>query len=381
MRGLDRLLSIDKEGPTCNVEAGATLGSLYGPLGRRGLCVPVQPGYPAITVGGCIAANVNAKNSGSAGSFDRLVAGLRLFHPAHGTVAADQDLLDLTCGGYGLTGMILDATLRLQPAPSDRVRVRRTIVASLREGLAALRGETADAAGPFGYSWHDPTTRGSVFGRGVVFRAAFDTTRDPEAFARTPQHLPLTARTRAMLPFSLWNGLTIRAANEALWRLEGRRPETQSSRLFEFLFPFAAVPYYFAFFGGRGFLETQVLIPHAAADAFLAELEREAIRRSAPITLLSLKLLHGRTRYLRFDGEGVSVALDVVRSPAGIAFLERLDEMLIAAGGIPNLIKDSRLPRRVVERCYPEYEAFREALRAFDPQRLFRSMLSERLAL
>ena len=50
-------------------------------------------------------------------------------------------------------------------------------------------------------------------------------------------------------------------------------------------------------------------------------------------------------------------------------------------GGWPNIIKDSRLTADVVSAAYPEYERFRLALRSFDPKRLYRSELSERLAL
>ena len=38
-------------------------------------------------------------------------------------------------------------------------------------------------------------------------------------------------------------------------------------------------------------------------------------------------------------------------------------------------------PARVVRACYPEYDAFRSALLAHDPARVFRSELSARLGL
>ena len=54
---------------------------------------------------------------------------------------------------------------------------------------------------------------------------------------------------------------------------------------------------------------------------------------------------------------------------------------MIEHGGWSNLIKDSRLSARVVEATYPECEQFRARLRSFDPRRLYRSELSERLRL
>jgi decaprenylphospho-beta-D-ribofuranose 2-oxidase len=97
--------------------------------------------------------------------------------------------------------------------------------------------------------------------------------------------------------------------------------------------------------------------------------------------MLALRLFRGEQRLLRFEGDGLCLTLDLARSARGVAFLERLDELTAAVGGLPNLIKDSRLPAAVVRRCYPEYERFSDELRRFDPARLFQSELSMRLGL
>jgi decaprenylphospho-beta-D-ribofuranose 2-oxidase len=61
--------------------------------------------------------------------------------------------------------------------------------------------------------------------------------------------------------------------------------------------------------------------------------------------------------------------------------MAELDRLVLECGGIPNIIKDSRLSQSVVAAAYPEYEKFRTMLREFDPDRFYRSELSERLAL
>ena len=62
MQKFNRILSFDDINGIITVEAGASLGKLYKFLAPRGWMVPVQPGYPDITIGGCIAANVHGKN-------------------------------------------------------------------------------------------------------------------------------------------------------------------------------------------------------------------------------------------------------------------------------------------------------------------------------
>jgi decaprenylphospho-beta-D-ribofuranose 2-oxidase len=53
----------------------------------------------------------------------------------------------------------------------------------------------------------------------------------------------------------------------------------------------------------------------------------------------------------------------------------------VEVGGIPNIVKDSRLTQAVVRACYPDYDQFRHGVRAFDRHRTFKSELSERLEL
>ncbi len=66
MRAFDRVLRFDPERRLIEVEAGATLEDVLTFTAPRGLYLPVQPGYPAITVGGCLAANVHGSAAAGA---------------------------------------------------------------------------------------------------------------------------------------------------------------------------------------------------------------------------------------------------------------------------------------------------------------------------
>lgn len=382
MTCFNRVLQFDPEARLIEVEAGMTLADLLNLTAPVGLWLPVQPGYPAITIGGCIAAEVHGKNPAREGTFTRSIVELTLFHPSHGTVRVDPVktplLFDLTCGGYGLTGVILTATLRLDPLPGTIASVRRVPVGTLAEGLAQLRASASHS--PIAYTWHGVAPVGRTFGRGIVYEGAL-IPGPPAQRNSEPHYKVLTAKTRAQFPFSLWGRLTTRAVNSTFWRLESRRQEPVEAPLFDSLFPFARRAAYFRLYGRRGLAESQMLIPQEHVDGFLAELQQRVLKMKAPAVMMSLKLFKGTQRLLRFDGDGVCVTLDLLRSPQTLAFLSVLDELLIAAHGIPNVIKDSRLPRAVVRACYPQYEAFRDQLHAYDPLRLFRSELSERLGL
>jgi FAD/FMN-containing dehydrogenase len=62
----------------------------------------------------------------------------------------------MTCGGYGLTGIILAATLQLEPLPGWTASVERVPVEGLAEGLARLRELTPRSPCVYGTTTRSP---------------------------------------------------------------------------------------------------------------------------------------------------------------------------------------------------------------------------------
>ena len=84
---------------------------------------------------------------------------------------------------------------------------------------------------------------------------------------------------------------------------------------------------------------------------------------------------------LRFSGEGICFTFDFTNNKKNINFLNKLDEICIKHHLKPSLIKDSRLNSSTVQKCYKEYDIFKETLLNFDNKRIYKSELSERIGL
>ena len=125
----------------------------------------------------------------------------------------------------------------------------------------------------------------------------------------------------------------------------------------------------------------QLLVPHEGLGAFLTDLAAMVARIGPPLVMLSMKRFSGRMRALSLSGEGMLVAMDLARGEATTRFADAMDDLAIQARAQPNVSKDSRLPACVAARTLPHYESFRERLARVDPQRLYQSELSRRLAL
>lgn len=379
----NRVLGFDSAQSIVEVEAGATLGRVFDFAAPRGLFLAVQPGHPNITIGGCIASDVHGKNQFRDGTFISRVQSLRLFHPGHGVLELSRenepDLFHLTCGGYGLTGNIVSARIRLTPAPSTRVAVRIVPVADIFRLPEALLG-LADRSDLL-YSWHDFTARGSRFGSGHVVSGTFD--GPPEGAGDSPSRSFQSTDSflARRLPVSLWNSWTTPIFNRLFDVVSQLPASSRSVPLYDFLFPVARKMSYFHFFGRRGFHEYQLVVPIAAFTKFVEGIRAYLNRRPLPISLASAKLFRGSRDLLRFTGDGICLALNLPRRAGTESFLSTLDELMVACDGWPNLIKDSRLSAGTVSSAYPDYETFRRRRREFDPKRLYRSELSDRLDL
>lgn len=378
----DRILGFNPGEGWIEAEAGITLGRLFSFLAPRGWQLAVQPGYPAITLGGCLAGDVHGKNHAREGTFSRHVLDFELVHPAHGRLtcspAENPALFELTLGGLGLTGLITKARIKLAPLKGGAVLTRNWPVDGLEEAFARAL-ELKDRHDML-YAWLDLADPADPVGRGFIATADLEAGAPPTQASAPAARLDPNAPHPLRLP--LFNRFSIPWVNR-LYRRQGlRKPGGERQALPAFLFPAAGKESYFHFYGRRGFVEMQMLFPFAAADSYIRALRKLLKRHGVPVMLATLKIFEGGGQsLLRYDGEGYSFTIDVAATPQALAMLDDLDGVNTEHGAITGVLKDSRLSQAVAKAQFKDYDAFKARLTAYDPERRFRSTLSERLGL
>jgi decaprenylphospho-beta-D-ribofuranose 2-oxidase len=366
----DRILHYDAVSGVVEVEPGVQIGALARFLAQRGRYLPAMPGYPTISIGGCMAFDIHGKSQFHSGNFSEWVEDFNLHHRDHGSIScsrsANAETFALTLGGAGLTGVITKARLRSAPLPGPAIELSAVPVRNLLEAsqVLQLRAEGADCL----YSWNNLNLRGASFGAGVVYVERFVPieTRVKEA------NPSMDLRTR--FPFGVWNR-PLTALSLGAYGILQSRARPQVLPLHAALFPLCGKEFYFAGFGPKGFREYQLIVPSERWDSFVVALDRLLAAANVPLTLGSLKLFKGSPSLLRFSGSGVCLALDVPASPKALALFGRIDELVLTHDAVLNLAKDSRLSPEVCERAFPEYSKFRDSLARFDPKRRYQSQL------
>jgi decaprenylphospho-beta-D-ribofuranose 2-oxidase len=375
----DRLLAFDEKEGRLTVEAGARVGDVQRFALARGWYLPVAPGHPAASIGGCIAADVHGKNPARDGTFRSVVERIELYGTGGDITIASADqnaeLFAATFAGFGFTGIVTRATLRLARPPAALV-MRRVPVASLADAARVLR-DAANA--PVLYGWHD--ARPARFGRGVIHIGLVSDSEHARATRIPPAARDLPAHVDA-LPLTLWNRTGIAIANTWLAARWGRAGQTPLP-LAEALFPLNDARLYFAGFGKAGMVEAQWLVPHARFEDFAGVLAERVARDRPLIALIASKLFAGQAEGFSFDGAGIALALQLPSParPSQRAFLETLADIATAHGGRANLIKESTLDALTARRAITGFEAARTRLAAFNAGGLHTSELARRLAL
>ncbi|MFE9398026.1 FAD-binding protein [Streptomyces flavidovirens] len=385
MTGLDRIRTIDARTGVVVCDAGVSLHRLMEVLLPLGWFVPVTPGTRYVTVGGAIGADIHGKNHHGSGSFSRHVLSLELL-TADGqvrTVLSGTGLFDATAGGMGLTGVILSASIQLLPVETSLMSVDTERATDLDDLMARLTA--TDHRYRYSVAWIDLLAGGAAMGRSVLTRgdhAPLDALpararRAPLAFR--PGRLPAAP---GFVPEGLLGRASVGLFNELWYRKAPRARTGELQKLSTFFHPLDGVPHWNRIYGRGGFVQYQFVVGYGQEEA-LRRIVGRISGRGCPSFLAVLKRFGtGDPGWLSFPVPGWTLALDI---PAGLpglgAFLDELDDEVVAAGGRVYLAKDSRMRPELLGAMYPRLPEFRALRAELDPRGVFTSDLSRRLSL
>lgn len=359
MRPLDRFLSADWTTGVLVAEAGVTLEDILAVAIPHGWFLSVTPGTKYVTLGGAIANDVHGKNHHRRGTFGCHVRRFGLLRSDSGRITCSpqeqSELFNATIGGLGLTGLVEWAEIQL-------VRIRSSRIDSVTQRFGDLDeffslSEELDEKHEFCVSWIDCVAKGETTGRGVYMAGDFAENGPLVVEGARKLTVPFTP------PFSLINGLSLRAFNELYWRKAPASRRQSTIGYDPFFYPLDAILKWNRIYGPKGFQQYQALIPEGEARAGIRAL-LSTIAESGTGSFLAVIKRCGAVAspgLLSFPQSGTTLALDFPQNErlTSTLFL-KLDAIVRQAGGRIYPAKDAHMSSEDFRRSYPAWQQIEE---------------------
>lgn len=378
---LNHLLAFDETSGMLTCAAGVSLADILSVFVPKGWFLPVTPGTEFVTVGGAVASDVHGKNHHLAGSFSDHVSLLKVATVSDGIIECSREhhpeLFHATCGGMGLTGIILEVTFKLTPIKSAYINVTRIRAKNLEEALNLFEKHQQAT---YSVAWIDCSSTGKSLGRSVLMLGEHAQKGALTAAQAGKLFIPVN------MPSALLNRYTIQVFNSLYYHRVLRHQSSYRAHYQPFFYPLDRIHHWNRMYGKRGFTQYQCVLPKQAGLAGMTTIIQRIAASKRGSFLAVLKMLgKANDNFLSFPMEGYTLALDfkLAASPDRALFelLNALDDIVLEYGGRVYLTKDARMSEKTFKQSYPKWEEFMRVRKMYGADRLFHSLQSQRLGL
>lgn len=375
----NRILNFDEEQGIITCQSGLLLSDVLEQTMPRGWFLPVTPGTRFITVGGAVASDVHGKNHHKDGSFSQHVIALKILTPTGSVISCsaneNSEYFWFTCGGMGLTGIILEVTFSLKKIETGFIKQVQIKAGGLDEVLDLFEQYSHYT---YSVAWIDCLKTGSHFGRSILMLGEHAAV--PELNS-TPLHpkKSITLSVPFNFPSFVLNGLSVRAFNAVYYGKNYKREMHSITSYEKFFYPLDAILHWNRIYGSRGFVQYQFVIPKHVGKAGIRDILTRISAKGWGSFLAVLKLFGTQQGPISFNMEGYTLALDIPINSKLFSFLDELDLMVKEYGGRIYLTKDARMKAEIFHSTYPNASSFSTFLNKIDPDKKIVSSLSTRL--
>ena len=368
-------MDFDAEKGLLHLQAGVLLSEIIDIFVPQGWFLKVVPGTKLITVGGAIAADIHGKNHHKAGCFSQSVKMFRLQLPNGEVIRCsktkNKELFLATCGGMGLTGIILDVKIFLKKISSQYIKQTTVKTKNLKETFEAFENYKEK---PYSVAWIDCLAKDKKLGRCLLMIGDF--CQDQNLNYKQKRKINISF----YFPSFILNKNSVKIFNWFYYHKVRKPISTKKISLDDFFFPLDAIKNWNRIYGKNGFIQYQFILPKETSYQGLAEILK-LISISNKGSFLAVLKLYGKANenFLSFPLEGYSLALDFKIEKGILHFLNKLDKIVSKYRGRIYLAKDARVKKKVFGQGYPNIEKFRNLRKKYKMDKKFYSLQSQRI--
>lgn len=379
-----RILEFDEKSGFIKCESGVSIKELLDTFIPRGWFLPVTPGTKFVTVGGAIASDVHGKNHHLKGSISNHIISMDvlLYDGSIVTCSKDDnsDLFWATCGGMGLTGIILNASFKLFPIETAYI-YQETLKAENIDELMDIFEDSSEWT--YSFAWVDCTAKGMELGRSVLARGRHAAKEDLRGTKYTAEPLQLHKGEKISLPFNFpnftLNRFTLKILNFLCYRIMPDNPTKSIVSYESFFYPLDIIHNFNRIYGSRGFTQYQLVLPKINSREGIRNILMKVTQSKEVPFLAGLKLFGKQDSLISFPQEGYTLAVEFPITSSLFAFLDDLDKLVLEYGGKLYLTKDVRMNSEMFRKSYRNSGKFISLKHQIDKSNKFQSLQSKRI--
>jgi FAD/FMN-containing dehydrogenase len=371
----NNFLNFDETTGLLHCQSGVMLNEIIDIFVPKGWFLKVTPGTKLITIGGAIASDVHGKNHHVEGCFSSSIEEFRLMLP-NGEIKVcrkGDELFLATCGGMGLTGVIIDAKIYLKKINSKYINQITIKTKNLKETFEAFDKYSYL---PYSVAWIDCLAQNENIGKCLLMVGDFADDGKLDFKEKKKRNIPFN------FPSFILNNLTVKVFNWLYYKKAPIGESKQKVDIDTFFYPLDTIHNWNRIYGKEGFTQYQFILPKELSFEGLKEILNE-ISKSKKGSFLAVLKLYGKKNdnYLSFPIEGYSLALDFKIEKGLFELLNKLDEIVTKYSGKIYLTKDVRVSKEIFEKGYPNIDKFRNLRKKYKMNEKFQSLQSMRVGI
>ena len=316
----------------------------------KGWFIPVSPGTKFVTVGGMIASNVHGKNHHKVGGIINHLKEIKVLDVnkkvINFLIKKKKNFFLSTCGGMGLTGVILEAKIKLKKINTSYIYEKTYCTRNLKDTINQIAKSNKYE---YSIAWIDCTAKNN-FGRGVIFcgehldqKYLNEKLKDPFFVEKKKLKISFS------LPKFIFNSFFIKIFNTIYYYSNLFKKNKNIVDYDKFFYPLDNLLNWNNLYGKKGFLQYQCVLPKKIDLINILNILKKSNFKSF---LVTLKILKKDPGFLSFPIKGYTLAFDIPVSANTSTLINQLNQYLLESKGKIYLTKDSTMSKLFFQKIY-----------------------------
>ena len=386
MKNFNKVNFFDENTGELVAEAGLLLKDVIKMFLPKGWFPYVTPGSKFVTIGGMVAANVHGKNQHKDGCLINFINWIEILNAEGQLIKCSKDinneLFNWTVGGMGLTGIIVNISLKLRKVETSWIKQKILVTKNLEQTIDLIENNSNYS---YSVAWIDSMKKGNSLGRSIIFLGEHAKIED---LKKKNQNKPLYQKKNVIfnIPFNFpsWviNKFSLYFLNWFIYWQSFFKQNKKIVEIEKFFYPLDNIGNWNAIYGHKGFIQYQCVIPEDKSAPAIHELLAKITLSKQGSFLAVLKYLgDGNNNYLSFPRRGYTLALDFKFTQGLLKLIAQLDEIVTGYGGRVYLAKDACVSEQTFKDSYPDWQKFYQTRKRYDATSMFNSLQSNRLGI